>query len=368
MRNVRPLAGLTVGVTADRRREEQAELLRRLGAQVQHGPTVRTLPLAHEAGVADATRRVIEQPPDLVVANTGMGMRGWFAVAESLGLDDALTAALRDCEVVARGPKAAGAVLGADLDVAWRAPSEEGREVVDHLLSRGVAGRRIAVQRDGGPEPTMASALRDAGAEVIDVPIYRWTEPEDEALAMRLIDGVIAGRLDAITFTSSPAIWNAMAMAERAGRRDALLAALNGGVAVACVGPVCAATADAVGIEHAVEPRRARLGAMVAALAGACGRQRRTVTLSGRRAVLQGGLLAVEDQRIELSDRERALVDALTEKPGVVISKRDLARRCWVGAPADLHTVEVAIGRLRRRLGSAAELQTVPRRGYRIVP
>jgi uroporphyrinogen-III synthase len=359
---------MTVGITADRRRDEQAELLRRLGAQVQHGPTVRTLPLAHEEGVADATRTLIARPPDLVVANTGMGMRGWFAVAESLGLDDALSAALRDCEIVARGPKAAGAVLGADLDVTWRAPSEQGREMLDHLLSSGVAGRRIAVQRDGGPEPIMASALRDAGADVIDVPIYRWIEPEDDAPAMRLIDSVIAGRLDAVTFTSSPAIWNAMAMAERSGRRDALLSALNTQVAVACVGPVCSSSARAIGIEQVVEPRRGRLGAMVAALAGACGRRRRAVMLSGRRAVLQGGLLTVDDQQVELTDRERALVEALTEKPGMVISKHELARRCWVGAPADLHTVEVTVGRLRRRLGTVAELQTVPRRGYRIVP
>ena len=41
-----PLAGYTIGVTADRRAEEQAQLLERRGARVLHGPTIRTLPLA----------------------------------------------------------------------------------------------------------------------------------------------------------------------------------------------------------------------------------------------------------------------------------------------------------------------------------
>src|SRR5262249_49851216 len=145
-RSLEPLAGITVGVTADRRRDEQAELLRRLGASVVHGPTVRTLPLAHQAGVADATRSLIARPPDVVVVLTAVGMRGWLSVAESLGLDGALLDALRPAKIVVRGPKAAGAVISSDLDVAWRAPSEQSREVLDHLLDAPVAGTRIAVQ------------------------------------------------------------------------------------------------------------------------------------------------------------------------------------------------------------------------------
>jgi uroporphyrinogen-III synthase len=41
-----PLTGFTVGVTADRRWNEQAALFERRGATVLHGPTIRTLPLA----------------------------------------------------------------------------------------------------------------------------------------------------------------------------------------------------------------------------------------------------------------------------------------------------------------------------------
>ena len=40
-----PLEGYCIGITADRRWEEQAELLRRRGATVMHGPSIRTLPM-----------------------------------------------------------------------------------------------------------------------------------------------------------------------------------------------------------------------------------------------------------------------------------------------------------------------------------
>jgi uroporphyrinogen-III synthase len=366
--SLEPLAGITVGVTADRRRDEQAELLRRLGASVLHGPTVRTLPLAHQAGVADATRALIARPPDVVVVLTAVGMRGWLSVAESLGLDGALLDALRPATFVVRGPKAAGAVISSDLEVAWRAPSEQSREVLAHLLDGPVAGTRIAVQRDGAPEPSFADALRAAGADVIDVPIYRWTEPADAAPARRLIDAAVNGRLDAVTFTSSPAIWNLLAIADEVGQADALVAALSGPVTTACVGPVCAAAATAAGIGPIVQPRRGRLGAMVAALAAASRERRRTLSMSGRRGVLQGAVLSVDGAHIGLTERERVVLEVLSERPGVVVSKTELLRRCWSDRSADPHTVEVTVGRLRRRLGAAAELETVPRRGYRLVP
>jgi uroporphyrinogen-III synthase len=363
-----PLSGITVGITADRRRDEQAELLSRLGASVLHGPTVRTLPLAHQDGVADATRSLIERPPDMVVVMTAVGMRGWLSVAESLGLDGALLGALRSAEIVVRGPKAAGAVISSDLEVAWRATSEQSREVLDRLLDRRLTGVRVAVQRDGAPEPSFATALREAGADVIDVPIYRWTEPADPGPARRLIDAALTGRVDAVTFTSSPAIWNLLAIAERSGQADALVTALSGPVTSACVGPVCAATAAAAGIDPVVQPRRGRLGAMVAALAAACGQRRRTLSMSGKRGVLQGAVLSVDGAHIGLTERERVVLEVLSERPGVVVSKTELLRRCWTDRSADPHTVEVTVGRLRRRLGDAAELETVPRRGYRLVP
>jgi uroporphyrinogen-III synthase len=91
------------------------------------------------------------------------------------------------------------------------------------------------------------------------------------------------------------------------------------------------------------------------------------IDLAGTSVRLQGRL-AVVDGRAEawLTDRERAILDALTERPGVVLSKRDLHRRVWHGVESDEHVVEVTVARLRRRLGpAAAGIETVVRRGYR---
>jgi uroporphyrinogen-III synthase len=205
---VRALAGWTIGVTADRRADEQQELLRRAGAAVVRGPTIRTLLLGADRTIRLALDAIVERPPEIAVLTTGIGTRTLFEVADSLGMADAVLEALSGSAVFARGPKASGAAQTAGLEVTWQAPTATSRELVDHLEHVGVYGRRIAVQLDGRARPVLGDELRGLGAEVVDVPVYRWTLPEQPDSARRLVDAVCAGRVDAVTFTSSPALWN----------------------------------------------------------------------------------------------------------------------------------------------------------------
>ena len=52
------------------------------------------------------------------------------------------------------------------------------------MLAAGATGARIVVQRDGGPTATVADQLTARGASVVDVPVYRWTMPQDIAPAI----------------------------------------------------------------------------------------------------------------------------------------------------------------------------------------
>jgi uroporphyrinogen-III synthase len=166
--------------------------------------------------------------------------------------------------VLARGPKARGAVRGAGLVDAWSPASESSAEVVAHLLSGAegpLTGRRIAVQLHGDPLTELREGLAAAGAEVLPVPVYRWTLPEDLEPARRLVASVAAGDVDAVTFTSAPAAAGLLRIAGDLGRREQLLAALRGPVRAFCVGGVTAAPLVAAGVP-AVQPERARLAAL----------------------------------------------------------------------------------------------------------
>ena len=358
-----PLAGYTVAVTAARRSEELGALLDRRGARVVYAPAIRIVPLTDDADLVAATREVLASPVDLVVATTGVGFRGWLEAAEAWDLP--LREHLQTARVLARGPKARGAIRGAGLVDAWSPASESSAEVLEHLLSGAegpIEGRRIAVQLHGDPLPDLVAGLRRAGADVLTVPVYRWVLPEDTVPLRRLVSVIAARGVDAVTFTSAPAAASLLQVAGEEGLLRALLAAFADAVLPVAVGPVTAGPLEAVGI-RTVQPERARLGALarevVAQLPGrhpvlGCGAH--TLQVRGHAAVLDGRL-------VELPPGPMAILRALARRPGVVVSRSDLLDDLSGGG--DAHAVEMAVTRLRAALG-APVVETVVKRGYRL--
>lgn len=364
--SIAPLAGFTVAVTADRRREEQVELLRRRGADIVEGPSIRTVPLTEDGPLRAGIGAIVARPPDYTVLLTGVGVRTLLAAAESFGQGDQVLDALAASRIYARGSKATGAAVTAGLDVQWQTARDRSSELFVALQAAARDGARIAVVRDGDARAVLAGAFRAAGADVVDLPVYAWTLPEEVEPARRVVDAVCNRTVDAVTFTSSPSLRNLLEIA--GARRDEFVDACNvDDVVVACVGPVCAETARHEGLTDVVVPNRHRLGSMVLALASALGARRRTVGLGGVDVTLQGALVVVGDEEVRLTDRERGVLHALADAGGAVVTKPALLERVWGAATDDEHTVEVTVGRLRRRLGAAGDvIQTVPRRGYRL--
>ncbi len=106
------------------------------------------------------------------------------------------------------------------------------------------------------------------------MPVYRWLLPDDPAPAQRLIEETCAGSVDALTFTSQPAVHHLFRIAEAAGAAQRLRDACNATVLPLCVGPVCAEAATAVGVTRPVWPDPPRLAAMVRLLAARIGREK----------------------------------------------------------------------------------------------
>lgn len=260
-----PLAGRTVAVTAERRSDEQADLLRRRGAEVLVVPTMHTVDLGADEGLRRMTESVIDSPPDWLVATTGFGMRLWFEAADDWGLGEALVAALAGSQVVARGAKAQSACRQRGLDVVWRAPDESMAEVVRWLAARpGIAEAALVVQLFDPEDHPSTAELAVAAREVRAVPVYRWRMPDDLGAVRHLVGRIAERRVDAVTFTSQPAVRFLLDVAREEGLLDAVVDACNeGGVLPVCVGPVCAEPVAAAGIRTAVWPEPYRLVPMV---------------------------------------------------------------------------------------------------------
>ncbi|MGJ5827599.1 uroporphyrinogen-III synthase [Streptomyces ossamyceticus] len=359
-----PLAGFTVGVTAARRADELGALLQRRGASVLHAPALRIVPLSDDSELLAATKDLLAQAPDIVVATTAIGFRGWIEAADGWGLGEALLDRLRGVEVLARGPKVKGAVRAAGLTEEWSPSSESMAEVLDRLLDHGVEGRRIAVQLHGEPLPGFVESLRAAGAEVVGVPVYRWLPPEDLTPVDRLLEATVGRGIDALTFTSAPAAASLLSRAEDKGLLPELLNALHHDVLPACVGPVTALPLQAHGIDT-VQPERFRLGPLVQLLCQELPGRARTLPIAGHRVEIRGHAVLVDGALRPVPPAGMSLLRALGRRPGWVVPRSDLLK-ALPGAGRDEHAVETAMARLRTALGAPKLIQTVVKRGYRL--
>ena len=225
------------------------------------------------------------------------------------------------------------------------------------------------MQLDGAGAKDLCDQIEGMGADVVRVPVYRWSLPADSTDAERLIRAVVDRRVDALTFTAKPAVENFLEIAGFMNLLDDVTEALQSGdVRVFCVGPVCATGVTEAGLPDPFVPVRHRLGAMVQQVAQYFATQGEDVQMAGTPVRVQGRLALIDGgQAAWLTDRERALLAALLDRQGAVLSKPELLRRVWRGAETDEHLVEVTVARLRQRLGPASDgIETVVRRGYRV--
>lgn len=358
-----PLSGFTVAVTAARRTEEISALLRRKGADVLCAPALSIVPLSDDQRLAAACDQLTREPADIVVVTTGIGFRGWIEACETWGTATPLLNSMRTSRLIARGPKAKGAIRAAGLTEEWSPPDESCAQVLRHLLAQGVQGMHVAVQLHGQPLPDFTTALRRAGARVTEVPVYRWTQPLDTAPLDDLIAHTTTGGVDAITFTSAPAAAGLLARARTTGHHTALVRALRENVLPMCVGPTTARPLTDHRIP-ALWPARARIGAQIRALAHELPARFPTLSVAGHQLSLRGHAALVDGAVRPLSPTLMRLLRALARKPGQVLDRHHLLT--CLGPDADVHAVETAIARLRTALGEADLIHTVVKRGYRL--
>jgi uroporphyrinogen-III synthase len=235
----------------------------------------------------------------------------------------------------------------------------------------------------------LSALLERRGARVVHAPairlppaedagpleVYRRPRADDPTPLRRLVGQVVAGTVDAITFTGAPAVGATLLVAAEGGLEAALLEALRTRVVAACVSAAVATPLEERGV-GTVTPRRPRLGALAQALSvelpvRGAGR----VTVDGHALELRGHAVVLDGRLRPIAPAPMAILRALARRPGHVVSRSELCGvlpgRALPGASygrprPDEHAVEMAVARLRRGLGRTGLVETVVKRGYRL--
>ena len=125
---------------------------------------------------------------DVAVLQTGVGTQALFGAAEALGCKAELLAALERATVIARSPKPAAVLRRNKVRIDLMPPEPYTTEdMIESIAGMEFAGREVAVQAYGGPNNLLTRSLRERGANVREVALYRWGLPDDVSPVLELI-------------------------------------------------------------------------------------------------------------------------------------------------------------------------------------
>ncbi|MEP7124560.1 MAG: uroporphyrinogen-III synthase [Byssovorax sp.] len=262
--DTRGFGGLPVVTFESRRSTEMASLIERHGGAPIAAPALRELKIDDNPPARAFARALAANKWDVVILLTGVGTRALLdEIAPELDRP-AFAAALGRATTVVRGPKPAQVLreLGVAGFVTVPEPNTW-REIVTTLEARGpLAGLRVAVQEHGAPSLELYQALRDQGAHVTAVAVYKWALPEDTAPLRRALHALAEGRVRVALFTSRSQVEHAFAVAAEEQIEGAVKAALRRGV-IASIGPVCTEALLAEGLTPDLEPTHSKMGHLV---------------------------------------------------------------------------------------------------------
>ena len=207
--------------------------------------------------------------------------------------------------------------------------------------------------------------MRSAGAEVVPIRVYRWKSTALGGEFDQLVTGIARRQFDAVSFTSAPAAAAVLERSRDLGIEDQLLEALRTDVHSMCVGPVTCQPLKRKGVPTS-SPERMRLGALARhiteqlPLLGSC-----IVVAAGHVVDIRGTCVLVDGSIKLLSPSGMAILRALAQRPGDVVSRNELLR-VLPGTSNDPHAVDTAVLRLRTALDDKNIVATVVKRGYRL--
>ena len=273
--------GLRVLSFESRRSQEIAQLIRNNGGIPVVAPSTREVRTASEEE-QNLLREILNNKFDAIIFMTGVGAR---ALAEAVGViatPEEFFSALRRTRIIVRGPKPAAAMRDFGVPITLTVPEPNTwREIVkaldEHSQTVPLKQCRVAVQEHGEPSPELYAALRERGAEVVPVRVYRWELPEDLDPLKHAIREVAEKKINVVMFTSSVQLVHALRVAEDIQLRQQFIDGLKR-LMVASIGPICSETLRENGVRVDLEPFHPKMGYLVKEAA-----ERSSATLQSQR-------------------------------------------------------------------------------------
>ena len=260
--------GLRVVAFETRFAQEMAKLIASHGGEPLVAPSMAEVPLGQNVSAFEFAERLFRGEIPVVIFLTGVGTRALFEVLETRYSRAQLVEGLGRVAVVARGPKPVSALRSFGVPISVTVPEPNTwRELLETMDASDrcpdVGGLAVAVQEYGVPNGELLQELKKRGAQVLQVPVYRWALPNDTRPLEQAIQRLIGGECQVALFTNAMQVSHLFQVATQMEVADRLRDALSD-VVVGSVGPLCSQALRDAGLVVDLEPQHPKMGQLVA--------------------------------------------------------------------------------------------------------
>ncbi len=184
-------------------------------------------------------------------------VNGVEAFITELGRQDKDIRELVGIQLAAIGPATKKSLEDRGLRVAYVPDEYRAEKIVEGLASNILPGERVLLARAEEARSVLPESLRDLGAEVWDVLVYKTTLAETNKRELQHL--LKTKTIDAVTFTSSSTVKNFMQLLD--GKRELLQ-----GVKSFSIGPITSQTAKELGLDIFYEAEEYTIDGLVQGL------------------------------------------------------------------------------------------------------
>ena len=249
-----PLFGKTFVIT---RPEEQSEafmsgLLER-GAEPFLFPVIETVPPEDWKSLDNAIQKLDSY--DGLIFTSVNGVKFFIRRLKEKGKD---ARELKGLRLYAIGPKTEQAVKALNINVDVVPEDFVAESLIDSLGKENIKGKKFLLPRAAVAREILPDQLRAQGATIDVTPAYRTVRPQTDT--QELVRRLKEGSIHAVTFTSSSTVTHFMEMI------GTELKPQLAKIAVACIGPVTAKTAEKAGLKVNIMAEEYTVDGLIAAL------------------------------------------------------------------------------------------------------
>ncbi len=250
-----PLAGKRILIT--RAKSQSAGFaadLKGLGAEVIEFPTIEIVPPLRW----DALDGYVDQLPsyDWIIFTSANGVKFFWQRLKERKKDPSLPPFLKVCAI---GPATAKELKDKKVRVEYIPEEYVAEAILKGFAKKSVHGMRILLARAKVARDVLPKGLRQMGAKVDVVEVYRTIKPRGGARKLRRLFS--DGRIDLITFTSSSTVNH---FADLLKKED--VASVLKDTVIACIGPITTGTAKELGLKVRIQPKEFTIPALTKAI------------------------------------------------------------------------------------------------------